>query len=165
MKLILLLFIPITLTACTSQTTTDESLSPNETEFREVLPCLGLKLSVDTETSDDRIIFSVETKNLCNEQLDWLLGYEPPHDVIVTKDNTEVWRFTGNDPVPAPLAEKTYGSAEGETFTAEWTFIDNEGDAVARGKYKVIGLLIGASMTDAQFEQRVETSMLEVSVK
>ena len=167
MKLIILLLTVAILNACeTSQTTSTEppiSSPAGETEFKEVLPCLGLKLVADTQTSPDKVIFSVVTKNLCDERLEYFLGYEPPHEVIVMRGDIEVWRFTRNDPVADPLADKSYEPGEGESFDAEWRFVNTEGDSVLAGDYEVKGLLISASLNDNGGEP-VETPSLRIKI-
>lgn len=137
-----------------------------ETEFREVVPCLGLKLVADTSGLPEEIGFSVVTKNLCDERFDWFLGHQPPEDLIIRRGGLEVYRQSYGTPPADPGPEpRSYAPGEGETLRTIWRLVDNDENPVPSGEYEVTGALFGINIEEDEKEQRVETHRLTFTLE
>jgi len=103
---------------------------------------LAVRLEAPARVPPGQVVrLTLKLKNTGAARLEQPLGGRPPHDIVVTRDGTEVWRWSKGRVVQDVLELKTLRPGEELAFDAEWDQRDEAGRPVPPGSYVVKGIL------------------------
>jgi len=104
---------------------------------------LVLKLEAPTGVRlGETVPLKLKVKNAGDRPAQLTLGGRPAYDFVVTgPEGTEVWRWSHGQFNQAILQLTTLKPAKELEFTGEWSQLDNDGNPVPPGSYRVRGIL------------------------
>ncbi len=117
----------------------DEEDPPVETFLRAV----DYSLEVDGQVPyGETVQLKLTLRNVSDEPVDFLTGGRPPHDFVISSpEGEQVWHWKCGKVVDQPLDSHALEPGEEMEFTGEWEQVDNRGEPVLPGTYRVRGVL------------------------